>query len=355
MLLNAFITVLVLFFFAGGAMFCFDRFGASLAPGYRALSKTAMDRLSALTARFPLALWEFLLLLLAVLFLIGLVCVIAKKKGFLKWLAWLFILIAVLVFLFVALWGLNHYAPPISEMLELEVGEYTEEELIEATRYYMAMAELYAGQVERTGGGELAAQDFDELAVLAGKSYAELGENYSIFRCSDAPVKKALLTRLAFDYGGTTGLFVCFTGESTVNPNTYVASLAHTMCHEVAHRCCIAGEDEANFAAFLACSMSDDARFLYSGYYSAFLYCYNALAEANPSAASALWSTDYALLRLDCHAANVHYEQYDGKVQEAVNKVNDTYLKAFSEESGIRSYGEAADYLIAWYQTRIRE
>lgn len=36
-------------------------------------------------------------------------------------------------------------------------------------------------------------------------------------------------------------------------------------------------------------------------------------------------------------------------MQNAAQKVNDTYLKAFSEESGVQSYGEAADLLIAWY------
>ena len=58
---------------------------------------------------------------------------------------------------------------------------------------------------------------------------------------------------------------------------------------------------------------------------------------------------DLALLQRDCAAANAHYDRYEGKVQDAAQKVNDTYLKAFSEESGVQSYGEAADYLIAWY------
>ena len=31
------------------------------------------------------------------------------------------------------------------------------------------------------------------------------------------------------------------------------------------------------------------------------------------------------------------------------DKINDTYLKTYSEPSGVQSYGEAADYLIAWY------
>jgi hypothetical protein len=47
--------------------------------------------------------------------------------------------------------------------------------------------------------------------------------------------------------------------------------------------------------------------------------------------------------------ANEHYRQYEGKVQDAATKVNDTYLKAFGQEEGVQSYGKAADLLIAWY------
>jgi hypothetical protein len=58
-----------------------------------------------------------------------------------------------------------------------------------------------------------------------------------------------------------------------------------TMCHEVAHRLGIASEREANFAAFLACTASDDVRFVYAGDYSAFCYCFNALYRADPERA----------------------------------------------------------------------
>ena len=58
------------------------------------------------------------------------------------------------------------------------------------------------------------------------------------------------------------------------------------------------------------------------------------------------------LIRADAQAANEHYAQYEGKVQDAAQKVNDAYLKAFSEETGVQSYGEVADLLIAWYQQK---
>ena len=71
--------------------------------------------------------------------------------------------------------------------------------------------------------------------------------------------------------------------------------------------------------------------------------------QTDKTAASQIWSTLSDGVLADIRAANAHYEQYEGKVQDAAQKVNDTYLKAFSEESGVQSYGEAADLLIAWY------
>ena len=44
-----------------------------------------------------------------------------------------------------------------------------------------------------------------------------------------------------------------------------------------------------------------------------------------------------------------HYQTYEGPAEEVGIAVNDTYLKAFSEESGVNSYGEVVDYLIAWH------
>ena len=349
---SALIFAFTLLLLAGGAMFCCNRYGDLLFPLCRDLSKKAMNFLADLTGKLPFAVWEVLVALLAAAFLAWLVYVIIKKKPFLNWLGWLLRLLSLAVFLFVFLWGLNHYAPPISETLGLDIRESTEEELTAATKYYMSTAEYYAELMNRNEDGSLTDRDFAELAAIAGESFTALGEQYPLFQCSTAPVKKASLTRLIFDYTGTTGLFVCFTGESTVSPDTYAASLPHTMCHEVAHRCGVAGEDEANFAAFLACVESEDLRFCYSGWYSAFIYCYNALYKENKTAALALWSDDTALLQADCHGANVHYEPYEGKVQDAATKVNDTYLKVFSEESGVQSYGEAADYLIAWYRER---
>ena len=51
----------------------------------------------------------------------------------------------------------------------------------------------------------------------------------------------------------------------------------------------------------------------------------------------------------DILAANAHYAQFEGKVKETAEKVNDTYLKTMQQSSGVQSYGEVVDYLIAWH------
>jgi hypothetical protein len=55
------------------------------------------------------------------------------------------------------------------------------------------------------------------------------------------------------------------------------------------------------------------------------------------------------LVQLDQQDTRKAYSKYDSPLQEVSDHINDTYLKTFSQESGIRSYGEVTDYLIAWY------
>ena len=332
-----------------GVMFLFSAFPNWFFPWYREVSRTLLSAISRLASVLPFPIWEFLIILLAAGILIGLIVVIIRRKKFFLW-ATSIMLIASLIFTaFTAIWGLDHYAPELHEELGLEIREYTKDELKKATVYYVDKAAELAKQVPRDENGLLDRSSYDEWLVTAGKSYQKLAEEMPVFRGSDAPVKSSLVFWKALSYMGITGIFVDVTAESTVNPDAFVSSLPFTMCHEAAHRLTIAGEDEANFAAFLAASTSDDLIFQYSAYYSAAIYVYNALYKADSGAARGLWTPEREQLRLDFNAAGNHYEKYEGKVQEVSDKINDTYLKTYSEPSGVQSYGEAADYLIAWY------
>lgn len=313
---------------------------------YPAMSRALMRPLAALSSLCPLSVWELALPALALWAIISLIVAIRRLK--LQWLMGLLCGLSVGVSLFVVLWGLNHFGPTIDQKLSLDKREYTVEELTEAAAFYLKEANAWSEQVPRDDTGAAAMPTFAEMAAEAAACYQTLGADSELFRGSCRPVKQVLFWK-PMSYFGITGIFVCLTGESCVNPDTYPASLPFTMCHEMGHRMAFAAEDEANFCAYLACRVSEDAALRYSGAYCAFLYCYNALYKVSPGTAKRLW--DYAAdgVKTDAAAASAHYAQYEGPVQDAATKVNDSYLKAFQEESGVQSYGEVADLLIALY------
>ena len=315
---------------------------------YPDFSRAVLSAISKVSALCPVPVWELVLVGLIVGFLISLITSICKGH-FLRWLSKLALFLSVMVFLFVGLWGLNYYAPPIQERLSLPDEQYTVSQLKEAACYYRDMANLTSQQVQRDEEGLFVSAPFGELAQAVGTSYETLSGRYDCFRGSTAPPKKLLSSPLLAKTG-TTGIFICYTAESGVSSETYPVSLPFTMCHEVGHRMAFAREDEANFAAFLACMASDREDFRYSGYYNAFLYCYNALYKVDKEAAQEVLSGVCQTLKADLTQSTEHYAARRSETAAQVtDKVYDTYLKSFSVDEGVQSYGEVVDLLLIWY------
>ena len=126
------------------------------------------------------------------------------------------------------------------------------------------------------------------------------------------------------------------------------------MAHEMAHRMCIASERDANFAAFLACSVHPDVEFEYSAYFMAFRYCYNAISGLKTVAAAEATAdiregiSDQLLKDMNDYNDFFSAKQ-DKAATEFANTANDTYLKTSGETSGIRSYNEVCDLLVNWH------
>jgi hypothetical protein len=313
---------------------------------YTDFSRGAMGVLGAAFGWVPFPVWEALLALLAVALIAGLIYAVAHKK-LLGWLTGLLELAALLVFLFMGLWGLNHFAPTIGEQTGLEVREYTVDELKAAAAWYAEQASFYSTDVERDPNGDVVLPAFEAMSDEAVAAYGRLAEYDDRFAVS-IPRVKPLLVSEAFAYMGTTGIFVCLTGEAGVSTETYGLAQPFTVCHELGHSLAVAREDEANYLAFLACRASQNEVFRYSGWYCAFIYCYNALYDENPSAARSLWDRCSEEMIRDSSVHVEYNKQYEGKVQETVQAVNDAYLKTF-DEAGVKSYGLVVDYLIAEY------
>ncbi len=315
---------------------------------YPSLSRWAVSMIAGVTSLVPFALCEFGIAALLILFILTLVRAILKRR-LVRWVSGLLLAVSIISFAFVALWGLNYYAPPMAERMGMKQRQFTAAELKEACEYYLEMANIMSKNVERNADGTMKEYDFAELAEHAGDGYNALATKYSCFNGSTVRVKSLISSPLMGKIGMTGG-FICLTGEACVSSTTYNAAMPFTMSHEVGHRMAFAREDEANFAAFLACSKSGRWEFLYSGYYMAFKYCYNALQKVDAKAARQVWSGVSEGLAADLRGANAHYEQVRNETASQIaDTVYDGYLQAFSVESGTQSYGEVTDLLVLWY------
>ena len=332
-----------------------EKFSTLVDMIYPYVIRTLQGMLAQWSSALDFPLWQLLTVVLIVVILASLVVVLALKKNLIQWAGWVLAVFAGLYMMHTIMWGLNYHAGDLAEDMRLEVAGYTLDELTEATEFYRDMANDLAALVSRDGNGNVEFADFDTLAAKAGEGFEVLTYqyHYPIFAGSTLPVKELRWADM-YSSMGITGVTFGMTGEAAVNPQIPDVTLPFTMCHEMAHRMCIALERDANFAGFLACSVHQDVEFRYSAYFMAYRYCYNALASVNSSAAAAAAARVKdgvgELLQRDLkYYSDFFSSKKSNAATELADTANDTYLKVSGDSSGIASYGQVCDLLVNWH------
>lgn len=339
----------------GGFSWCLTQLGEQYSElvdmVYPYVTRSLQTMLSAWTGSVDVLVWQIIVVAAIVIALAILVVVILFKGSVVQYIGWVLAVVSTVFFLHTGIYGLNYCAGPIADDIRLSMDDYTLSDLELATRYYRDKANELSTQVVRDAAGNLDFGEFEDLAAQASDGFHTLTyeKSFSIFGGDTSPVKKLGWAEL-YTSMGITG-FTCFlTGEAAVNPQIPDSTLPFTMCHEMAHRMCIAREDDANFAGFLACEANASLAFQYSGYFMAFRYCYNALYAVDSTSASTIKSECTSELLQDLEAYSgffrVNKDETAAKVAETVN---DSYLKFSGGEDGIASYGAVCDQLVNWY------
>lgn len=349
-----YVLCVILLAMNAAAMLLFHRFPDFFFPAYRRFSSAWCRMLAQMTSFSRASVWDIAAAVLLLVLAVSLIYTLRKHRSFLSWLGSVLLGVCVLATTAVYGWMLNHYAPPLAEELGYTVRAWTQQELYDACEYYYLKAAEYAPMMERDRDGHLIKPDFYTLAEAAGSAYTGLGETYKVFQGSSVQVKKFTLIGEYLMYNGIIGMYMPLSGEASIPSSVPAAPMPFTMAHEAAHRLGIASEEEANFAAFLACMDNEETAFLYSGYYQAFSYCFSSLYRSDPQNAAALYhqyddQEGILLVQQDRRDTSDVYRSYDSSLKDVSDRINDTYLKTFSEESGIQSYGEVTDDLISYY------
>ncbi len=314
-----------------------------------------------LASLFPFSLGELCLLIL-VLFLLyalikGIVKTISnfkKKKPrpffpMVRFTMWLLTAAMCALTLFIWNGGLNYNAYTIAEKENMESREYTPQELYELTVYFINNANTIRNHLQENRDGSVVEnRSFSELCEIAQKGFRSIEGSYGMAKGYFTKAKPAVLS-LWMCYTNITGIFPYIVPEPIINTMTPDSSLHATICHEMAHQRAIAREDEANFIAFIACMNTEDAYFMYSGYYLAAVHCLNALYGVNYQLWTEAWQHMSEGMRTDISAASEFWKQFETPVAEISDSVNDIYLQANNIEDGVASYGRLVDLLLAFY------
>ncbi len=351
---NCLATAVVLLGVTGLLVFLARRYPSAVESVYRPFSRFALNGLAWVAQVVPVSLAEILLYLVIAAGLVAVVYLLIRLiKGprrlsaLVGWLARVLAAGSVFVFAFYLLWGLNYHAPKLSETLSLPVQPRTAEELAALTKYLAEKANALSAQVQRDENGSVVLSDWDEVAKAVAEEFSKTTGR------PEVAVKPVLFSK-GLSMMQVTGVFSPYTGEANVNRDNVASDLPFTMAHEMAHRYAIAPENEANFFAFYTLHESDNPLLSYSAHLAALRSAHNALASANASLASEIAATYDERVIADIREYNRHWAQYEGKVAEVSTKVYNTYLITQGQESGIRSYGEMVDLLLAWFASEAR-
>ena len=255
--------------------------------------------------------------------------------------------IALIIYIiFYGFWGMNYTRKGIAYQLQLDVKEYTKQEVILLDSLLRQKTNLYKAKLS---AGNTKPDSYQEVFKKAYQCYDNALTEHPYFKYENRSIKPVFLGNLGA-YLGFIGHYDPFTGEAQVNTTIPECALPFTTCHEIAHQIGYAKEYEANFAAYIAAQHSNDDRFLYSTYLDLYLY-----------ANGELFKTD-SLLAKQSRVYLIEPVQKDLRSLKAFKKDHETFLEPISEKfysiflqlneqpAGLRSYNKVVLWLIAYYK-----
>ncbi len=189
---------------------------------------------------------------------------------------------------------------------------------------------------------------YDELNAKLNAAYDTLCDRYDGFERMHTNTKPVMLSE-PWTYTHISGLYTFFTGEANVNVNYPDFIVVSSAAHEMAHQRGINREDEANFVAYLVCSLSDDPYIRYCGN----LDILNEVMNQLYSASYDLYVKVVARMPEEIFKENTAYSKFFEKYRETVvsevsTSVNDAYISSNNQPAGVKSYGLVVDLVAAY-------
>lgn len=245
------------------------------------------------------------------------------------------------------LWGVCYYTDTFQDRSGIRAEEVSLPDLTAVTAWFAENLAQTADQVPRDEAGTFNAS-LNEIFAGSTDIYQGAEDLFPFLEFEDRAPKRMFFSRVmsAMNF---TGVYFAFTGESNINVDAPACLIPSTIAHELSHQRGIASEQECNFIAIAASTTAQSPAYRYSGWLMGFTYLSNALYRADQEA----WKQVRVLLPdtvvADLRDNSAYWAEFEGPVNDAAQKVYDSFLKSSGESRGTQSYGTVVDMLMAYY------
>lgn len=273
---------------------------------------------------------------------------IRKEKGIIKWASLYNMLTGLLIvyLIFNISWGLNYNRKGIAYQTNLEVKEYTPQDLKQMNQLLVEKVNQSKLNTLFEKKGTNSTPLLFKKAILA---YQKASDTFSFLKYNHPAVKSSMWGWLG-NYLGYTGYYNPFTGEAQVNTTIPETLQPFIVCHEIAHQLGYAKENEANFVAYLVCKHSSDELFKYAAYLDLFFYANRNLYYYDSVSAIRYRDRISIPVKRDIENIIAFNRAHSSFIEPAIAWMFDLFLKGNQQPKGMMSYNQVTAYLISYYR-----
>lgn len=272
-----------------------------------------------------------------------------KLYTFLKRICIFLTVISFLFSFYIFGWAINYARMPLADSLSLKVQDSSVEELNNLCLKLIDKANFLRENVNEDENGVFSLSDTRDSVNLYVK-YIYIESDEYVLNLGGAANVKGVATTNFMSSINITGIYFPFTFEPNINMDMPDLLFPATACHEYAHFKGFAREDEANFIAYYVCRNSSNTDFAYSGTMLALIHSLNKLYNEDKDLYAKAYEKISIKIRRDLTAYSEYWDDFETKLAEIHESINDNYLKFNGQEDGIKSYGRMVDLLLALYR-----
>jgi hypothetical protein len=146
----------------------------------------------------------------------------------------------------------------------------------------------------------------------------------------------------------TSGIYIPYVFEGHFDTSIHKLQWPFTIAHEMTHAYAVTDEKESNFAAFIACSNSEDPVLNYSALITYWRYLAFALLKTNKEAYAKLRTQLSSRVQGDLDDINKSINKFQEWMPNSRDKIYDQYLKNHGIAEGINSYDKMIEMIEVW-------